>query len=501
MAARRFLIGYDVGSSSIKATILDSEGGAPLASAFSPSTELPIRAPKPGWAEQDPEEWWKHVVLATRAVQEKSGVRLDEAAAIGIAYQMHGLVLVDKSMKVIRPAIIWCDSRAVETGERALREIGPEKCLASLLNSPGNFTATRLIWVKENEPEFFTRISKVMLPGDYIALKMTGEAVTTQSGLSECILWDFSRGGMAQFLLERYGIPREIIPDIVPTFSPQGGLAPAAAKELGLPKGIPVSYRAGDQPNNAFSLKVLDPGEAAATGGTSGVVYGVTDKPLADNRSRVNTFVHVNHGQERPRYGVLLCLNGTGILYSWMRRMLKPAGGSLSYQELNTLAARAGPGSDGLVVLPFGNGAERALDNRSVGGAFVNLDLVRHSVSHILRASLEGIVFGLRFGMEVMKEMGMDVRTVRAGHSGMFLSELFTEIFSSATGARVELFDTDGSQGAARGSGVGAGVFPDMKTALAGLAAVRTVEPRSELTSAYSGAYGKWKEALRKMLL
>jgi xylulokinase len=462
---------------------------------------MPILAPKPGWAEQDPEEWWRHVQLASRMVAEKSGSDLGGVAAVGISYQMHGLVLVDKALKPLRPAIIWCDSRAVEIGERAFRAIGRDACLTRLLGSPGNFTASKLAWVKENEPDIFRRVDKAMLPGDYVALKMTGEVKTSISGLSECILWDFTRGELAGFVMEHFGIPGGLIPDSVPNFSLQGALTAEAAAVLGLPKGIPVSYRAGDQPNNAFSLKVFDPGEAAATGGTSGVVYGVTDAPSPDPRSRVNVFVHVNHTRKSPRYGVLHCLNGTGILYSWMRRMLKkPAGDPLSYEELNALASQAPPGSGGLVVLPFGNGAERVLDNRNLGAAFINLDFNRHSGAHLLRASLEGIVFGLLQGMEVMETMGMKVRTVRAGYSGMFLSSLFSEIFASATGAKVELFSTDGSQGAARGAGVGAGIYPDMKAALGGLAVVRTVEPRPELSAAYTDAYGSWKAALARTM-
>ncbi len=511
MAAKRFLLGYDVGSSSIKATLLDAESGTAVASASSPDQEMPISAPRPGWAEQDPEQWWRHVVLATRKMLQKaeaspaarraSAAGLGrEVAAIGISYQMHGLVLVDKARAVLRPAIIWCDSRAVDIGEEAFREIGREVCLSHLLNSPGNFTASKIAWVKQNEPDIFKRAHKAMLPGDYVAMRMTGEVRTTASGLSEGILWDFSQGGLSDIVIDYYGIPRSLLADVVPTFSLQGSVTAEAASELGLLPGVSVAYRAGDQPNNAFSLKVLDPGEAAATAGTSGVVYGVSESARSDPQSRVNTFLHVSHSQQKPRYGILLCLNGTGILYSWIRRNLMGQSNRVSYEQLNALAGKAPVGSGGLLILPFGNGAERTLDNLNIGSAVLSLDFNRHDIGHVLRAAQEGIVFALRYGLRIMGGMGMEARTVRAGYANMFLSDLFTEAFACATGARVELYSTDGSQGAARGAGLGAGIYRDARSAFEGLAAVRAVEPRPELQSAYRDAYGAWEEALGKLL-
>jgi len=504
MAGDGFLLGFDVGSSSVKATLLDAGSGKAVASATSPKTELEIRSPRPGWAEQDPETWWTHAVAAAREIGERAGGRMAAVTGIGIAYQMHGLVLLDKAGQVLRPSIIWCDSRAVETGRRAFEAIGEKACLERLLNSPGNFTASKLAWVKENEPDVFSRVHKAMLPGDYLAWRMTGRMSTTPSGLSEMILWDFKDGAPADVVLRHYGIPAVFLPEVVPTFSDQGRLTDAAAAELGVGRGAVVGYRAGDQPNNAFSLKVLEPGEAAATAGTSGVVYGVGDSPRFDARSRVNSFLHVTSTEAAPRLGVLLCLNGTGSLYRWVRQLLAagaPAGGApLSYDALNALAARSPVGADGLSVLPYGNGAERTLDNANPGGAVVGLDFNRHGAAHLLRASQEGIVFALRHGLEIMAGMGMEAHTVRAGDANMFRSALFGECFASATGARVELFDTDGSQGAARGAGVGTRLYASPAEAFRGLAAVRTVEPRRELRQAYADAYGRWGEALRRIL-
>jgi xylulokinase len=493
---KRYLLGLDIGSSSIKAALVDADTGRPAASAASPQTELAIAAPRPGWAEQDPEEWWKHAVIAVRSLLSQVQGAGSAVAAIGISYQMHGLVLVDGAGKVLRPSIIWCDSRAVEIGDKAFREIGEKLCLSRLLNSPGNFTASKLAWVKQNEPGVYRAARSVMLPGDYVAFRMTGDIRTTPSGLSEGILWDFSEGGAAGIVLDHYGISPEILPPVAPTFGVQGTLTAAAAGELGLTGKPPVSYRAGDQPNNAFSLNVLNPGEVATTAGTSGVVYGVASEPRFDPQSRVNTFVHVSHTPAAPRYGILLCVNGTGILYSWIRRNLLGQGSSVPYDQLNRMAAEAPVGSDGLVVLPFGNGAERTLVNRTIGARVQGLDFNRHSLPHLLRAAQEGIVFALGYGLGIMRTMGVEPKTVRAGHANMFLSPLFSEAFATVSGARVELYSTDGAQGAARGAGLGAGVYAGARDAFRGLDAVKTIEPRKDLSAAYADAFGKWQQAL-----
>jgi len=496
-----YLLGIDVGSSSIKLSLLDAGTGVVAGAATSPKQELAIEAKRPGWAEQEPSTWWENILAAAAELKAATGKAFDAVLGIGITYQMHGLVLVDKAGKVLRPSIIWCDSRAVQIGEKAFRGIGEKACLSRLLNSPGNFTASKLAWVKENEPDIFARTAKFMLPGDWVALRLTGETRTTPSGLSEGILWDFSRQGLADLVTEWYGIPRDLIPETSPTFSVQGALTAEAAAALGLKKGTPVSYRAGDQPNNAFSLSVVDPGEAATTAGTSGVIYGVTAAPAHDPASRVNTFVHVTHSKEKPRYGVLMCVNGTGILYSWIRRLLVGDSGAVPYDELNRVAAQAPVGSDGLLVLPYGNGAERTLENRNPGASILGLDFNRHGIPHLLRAAQEGIAFALHYGLGIMRAMGVEVKTVRAGHANMFLSPLFQDAFAGVTGTRVELFSTDGAQGAARGAGVGAGVYTTMKEAFVGLKAVQIAEPDPSRRSAYLEAYGRWEEELKKILL
>ncbi len=489
-----YLLGYDVGSSSVKASLVDAQSGQCVASAFYPKSEAPIISPKPGWAEQDPDEWWSYLKLATHEIMQ--GMNPSEVSAIGISYQMHGLVCVDRGLRPLRPAIIWCDSRAVPYGQKALETIGEEKCLSHLLNSPGNFTAAKLAWVKENEPEVYEKIYKFMLPGDYIALKLSGEVCTTVSGLSEGIFWDFKEKRPAGFIFEHFGIDEALMPEIRPGFGMQGEVSAAAAEELGLRKGIPITYRAGDQPNNALSLNVLEPGEIASTAGTSGVVYGVLDSVTYDPKSRVNTFAHVNHTAEKTRLGVLLCINGTGILNSWVKRNLMPEG--LSYNDMNEVAAGIPIGSEGISVLPFGNGAERMLGNRETGCRISGLDLKRHSWKHIARAEQEGIVFSFKYGMDIMKGMGIAIRRIHAGNANMFLSPVFREALAGVTDAAIELYDTDGSVGAARGAGMGAGIYRSASEAFSTLRKICTVEP-SRCTE-YAAAYKRWKAELQKDL-
>ena len=487
-----FLLGYDVGSSSVKASLVDAETGKCVATAFYPKTEAPIISKQPGWAEQDPALWLGNLKLATADVlSQASAVNPKDIKAIGISYQMHGLVCVDKDLNVLRPAIIWCDSRAVPYGQKAWEQLGKDYCLPHLLNSPGNFTAAKLAWVKENEPEVYKRIWKVMLPGDYIAMRLTGVTCTTVSGLSEGIFWDFAANRPSEELLDYFGFDDTILAPVKPTFGVQGTLTETAAASLGLAAGTPVTYRAGDQPNNALSLNVFNPGEIASTAGTSGVVYGVIGQVQYDPLSRVNTFAHVNHTAADPRLGVLLCINGTGILNSWMRRNVVPG---LSYPQMNELAAKVPIGSEGVSILPFGNGAERMLENRETGCSVHGLNFNRHSQAHLVRAAQEGIVFSFQYGIEIIEQMGLKVDKIHAGLANMFQSRVFREALSGVSGATIELYNTDGSVGAAKGAGIGAGIYRNAQEAFSTLERLEVVLPQHE--EAYRAAYAAWKERL-----
>ena len=489
-------LGIDIGSSSVKVSLLDIATGQCVASSTNPQSEMRIDAPRTGWAEQDPETWWYYVCEGIRSIAAEHPMR--EVVSIGITYQMHGLTLLDSAGKPLRKAIIWCDSRAVEIGAAALEAIGRDYCLAHTLNSPGNFTASKLAWVKRNEPEIFDRIDRFMLPGDYIAYRLSGEIATSVSGLSEQILWDFAEERRADFVADYFGIPHAMIPETGVSIGIEARTNRATQDLLGIPAGTPISYRAGDQPNNAFSLNVMAAGEIAATGGTSGVVYGVVDTPKADPLSRVNTFVHVNHKPEAPRYGILLCINGTGIMNSWIRRNIIQQ--TADYAQMNNLAESVPAGSEGLLVLPFGNGAERVLENRTTGAEIVGIDLNRHTSAHILRAVQEGIGYSFRYGIDIMREMGLKPDVIRAGKANLFLSPLFRQTLATLTGARIELFNTDGALGAARGAALGAGHYRSREEAFASLKRLEVVEPNEADREVLEASYAAWCREVQSKL-
>lgn len=495
--ARRYLLGFDVGSSSVKASLTDVDNGEIVASAFFPEHEAPIMAVKAGWAEQDPNMWWENAKRSLQKIMAETGAKGEDILAIGISYQIHGLVCVDKQQQVLRPSIIWCDSRAVPYGEDAFHNIGEDTCLSKLLNSPGNFTASKLAWVKENEPEIYDKIDKIMLPGDYIAMKLSGEVKTTISGLSEGMMWDFAAKKPAKFLLDYFGFSEDILPEIAPTFSVQSYVSKAAADELGLKEGTPISYRAGDQPNNAVSLNVFNPGEIASTAGTSGVVYGVLGDVNYDPKSRVNTFAHANYTTDLDRLGVLLCINGTGILNAWVHRNITP---DISYADMNELASQVAIGSEGVKIIPFGNGAERVLENQEVGCSIRGLNFNKHNRAHIVRASQEGIVFSFCYGMEIMQEMGMDIKKIHAGKANMFLSPIFRDTLAGVSGATIELYETDGSAGAAKGAGIGTGIYKDHDEAFSTLKKLAVIEPDESNRAAYLEAYAEWKKELQTLI-
>lgn len=487
-----YTLGIDVGSSSVKVSLLNITDGSCVASAYYPAEEMAIKAIKSGWAEQDPQDWWENTKLALATVLKQSHVAKEKIKGIGISYQMHGLVPLDKDGNVVRPSIIWADSRAVDIGNKAFEELGADYCLNNCLNSPGNFTASKLKWVKENEPKKFASIYKIMLPGDYIAYRLTGEMQTTISGLSEGIMWNFMRNELATELFDYYGFSTDLIPTIVNTFSEQAGVSSQVAKELGLAPGTPISYRAGDQPNNAFSLNVLEPGEVAANGGTSGVVYGIGDKPQPDKQSRVNSFAHVNHTHQQNRLGVLLCINGTGILNSWLRRNVTTG---LTYPEMNDEAMKAPVGSDGLLIYPFGNGAERVLGNAEPGAEIKGLNFNIHNQTHLLRAAQEGIAYSFRYGVDVMRNMGIEAKIVRAGMTNMLLSPLFRQTMSNVIDATIELYDTDGALGAARGAAIGAGLYASPTEAFTQLKCLETIVPNKDQSTVLE-VYETWKNKL-----
>ncbi len=494
-------LGIDLGSSSIKLALFDSVKNKIIASATYPKVEMKIHAPKPDWAEQNPEEWWSNFLHAYNEVFEKAGsIKKSDVKAFGISYQMHGLVLVDENLQVLRPAIIWSDSRAVEMGDRIYRALGETYSQSHLLNSPGNFTASKLAWVKENEPDVYAKIYKFMLPGDYIAMRLSKKVTTTETGLSEGVFWDFENREINKKLIDILGIDTSIIPDIVPAIGADISIDPNMAAQLGLNKDAKLTYRSGDQPNNAFSLNVLQPGEAAATAGTSGVIYAVTDKNIYDKKSRINTFLHITDTPEAPRNGILIIVNGTGILYSWLKKLLNTPQSDFSYIEMNRLAEQAPEGADGVLFYPFGNGAERILENKLIGASLFNIDFNRHSSANVVRAGLEGIVYALNYGFDMLDEMDISIKKIRVGYSNLFLSKTFREIFTNVTGVTLELYDTDGSAGTARGAALGYGGYKTTDEAFKGLECLEIIYPDREKAAIYKKLYNNWKDRLEEII-
>ncbi|WP_299434477.1 FGGY family carbohydrate kinase [uncultured Aquimarina sp.] len=492
-----YYIGFDIGSSSIKAALIHAETGKSIASVNEPEEEMDIISVDKEWAEQNPEFWWKYVCKASKRILKENTISPDQIKGIGISYQMHGLVLLDQNSELIRNSIIWCDSRAVAIGNKAFREIGEEKCMTNLLNSPANFTASKLKWVRDHEPENYKRIHKFLLPGDYIAYKFTGVANTTKSGLSEATLWDFKEERPAKWLLKYYDISSELIPEIVPTFSHQSELSFEGAYESGLKEGIPILYRAGDQPNNALSLNVFNAGEVAATGGTSGVIYAVTDNLSAKEGLKLNNFAHVNHSQTTTSIGKLLCINGAGIQYRWLKNNLNLE--TNSYQTMNSHASKVPVGSNDLQLIPFGNGAERMFDNQIIGAHICNLNLNKHTKSHIFRAALEGIAFSFVYGMEILKRDGVKIKVIRAGNDNLFRSEIFSNTVATLINQEIEIYNTTGAIGAARAAGLSDGAFKDFGTMITKNDHVMTYHPLQNQED-YLEAYKNWKRELNRII-
>jgi xylulokinase len=493
-------LGIDLGSSSIKLTLLSAEEGSVITSVTYPEVEMKIDAPKPGWAEQNPVLWWENFLTAYEKLFQNTEIDSSGIKGIGISYQMHGLVMVDENQEVLRPSIIWCDSRAVEIGNKMYDELGQTYCLNHMLNSPGNFTASKLAWVKQNEPEIFERMDKFMLPGDFIAMKLSKKVTTTETGFSEGVFWDFENQELNENLLDHLGLEDDVIPEAVPAIGSDVPVSAEVAAQLGLGEGVNITYRSGDQPNNAFSLNVLNPGEVAATAGTSGVIYAVTDKNVHDPKSRINTFLHSNNSEEQRRNGILICINGTGILYSWLRKLLNTSESDLPYDQMNEMAEQVSEGANGVRFFPFGNGAERVLENKVVGAHLLNMDFNQHGSSHIIRAGLEGIVYALNIGFEMLSDMDVPVETIRVGHSNLFLSQAFREIFANVTNTTLELYDTDGAAGAARGAALGDGFYKTPEEAFKSLERIEVIKPDVDKVNTYKELYSEWKSKLDEII-
>jgi xylulokinase len=492
-----YTIGYDIGSSFVKGVLWDEERGEVAAHVTVPDREMPIRAEKADWAEQDPEMWWEAVKAATQRLIDMVPGAGGRVRGIGVSYQMHGLVLLDRDGKVLRPSIIWCDSRATGMGKELEKAVGEEAVRRQLLNSPGNFTVSKLAWVIRNEPETASRIRWVMLPGDWIAYQLTGMVSTTVCGLSEGMLWNFKDHVPHVKALEAAGADPEWIPPVAPNPGDQGVVGSAVGAEMGFAPGARVLFRGGDQPMNAYGLGVDGPGMWAASAGTSGVLYRVDPVREAEPTGMANRFAHIGHSAENPAIGTLLCLNGAGIAYAWLRRVMFAG---QEYAAINEHVAAVPAGADGVMFHPFGNGAERMLDNRQPGAGWSGIHFNRHGQGHLARAVMEGIVFAFVHGMRHVDPSLPALPVIRAPHAGLFRSELFASMLSTLAGADVQLHAGDGATGAAQGASVALGASAikalDSNAARDEPGVLKTHSPDPSIHDALESAYSRWKDAL-----
>jgi xylulokinase len=481
-------IGFDIGSSFVKAALVEVETGKPIARARVPEVEIPMEAQQLGWAEQHPNLWWQYLCEATQKLLTETDINAEQISSIGISYQMHGLVLVDRDLNPLRKSIIWCDSRATSYGEKAFEKLGKGYCKDHLLNSPGNFTASKLAWVIENEPELYQKAYKLMLPGDFLAAKLSGIPQTTITGLSEGIFWDFKNDQASQALFDHYKIDQSLVPEVVDNFTVQATVSNAGAQATGLKEGTPITYRAGDQPNNAYTLGARKAGDVVATGGTSGVVYALTDQLSGNELTKVNTFAHVNYQPQQKMFGKLLNLNGAGIQYRWLHQLM----GEVGYEKLNEMAQQAPIGSNGLQVFPFGNGAERMLDNKIVNGHISNINFNIHDNNHMVRATLEGIAFAMIYGIEILKNDGVDIENLKVGNDNLFLSDVFSKTIADTLGISIQMLEATGAEGAAKASISN----PHQTQNNDNINITKTIKPNPKLQVESIASFEKWKTQL-----
>lgn len=433
-------LGIDVGTSSVKVSIV-GEDGVILASATAPaSSERAINSPNPNWAEQNPEDWWEDAQQAILNLPLEARLQVE---AIGIAYQMHGLVLVDSQFQPVRPSIIWCDGRNIQESQILAESLGLDALENRLLNKPGTLTLAKLAWVAEHEPETLAKAHTFGLPGDFIAYKLTGEWSTTKSGYSEMVGWDFGASIPFEEGFRKAGwkLP---LPEARPNLEEGAPIQKVIAEKLGLPPSARVTYRAGDQPNNAFGLGVLQQGETAISAGTSGVLYGIGDSSPGLHEG-INRFLHVN-----SQIGVLMCLNGVGSALAFARRTWFQ---NQSYEALSELASQANP-ENCPYFFPFGNGAERILSERAFSG-FTELDFNRHNLPELARSVFEGIAFAYRLGSEKMEKAGCLSKVVNGTESGLLKSSFFAQLLANELQVELILSEGDGSTAAARGAALG----------------------------------------------
>jgi xylulokinase len=482
-------LGIDVGTGGTRAVLIDSFGHVLASQA---TDHAPFRSELPGWAEQDPEDWWRAAQESIRAVLSAAHCEPRNVAAIGLTGQMHGAVLLDSEGDVLRPSMIWCDTRSAPQCDWLHATIGRERVI-ELTSNPAlpNFTLTKVLWVKQHEPEIFSRIAHILCPKDYVRFRLSGIFAMDVQEASGTLLLDVAHRRWSREMIEASGVRSEWLPPLFESSQVCATLSESAASATGLLAGTPIVAGAGDQGAGAVGMGILKPGSVSATIGTSGVVFAATDNPVRDPLGRLHTFCHAVAG----RWHVMGVTQAAGLSLRWLRDLLRGSTGHASYEELLTLAAQVPPASDGVFWAPYLFGERTPHLDPEVRAAFVGLTAA-HGQAHLTRAVLEGVAYSLRDTFALFDELGIPVHSVRLGGGGA-RSPLWRQIQADVYGHTVQVLAAEegAAFGAALLAGVGAGAWPDVDTACeATLKVAEQIKPDPSARSKYEQGYQTYRK-------
>ncbi len=485
------LLGIDVGTGGTRAVLVD-EGGCVVASHA--SEHKPIRSERIGWAEQDPDDWWRAAQEAIAGAMRPAGDGL-QIEAVGLTGQMHGCVMLDEAGAVLRPALIWCDQRTQPECDWLTERIGFDRLIEMVANPAlPNFTLTKLLWVKRHEPEVWTKIRHVMCPKDYVRYRMTGEFAIDMQEASGTLLLDVANRRWSAEVAEAAEVPMSWLSPLFESPEICGRISAAGATATGLKEGTPVAAGAGDQGAGAVGMGILTPGSVSATIGTSGVVFAATDRPTKDPKGRLHTFCHAAPG----RWHVMGVTNGAGLSLRYFRDTFAPGA---SYDELTVSAETVPAGSDGLLWAPYLFGERTPHLDAEARAAFAGIT-ASTTRAHYVRAVLEGVAMSLRDSMTLFAELGIPVEGIRLGGGGA-RGKLWRQVQADVYGRPVEVLEAEegGAFGAALLAGTGVGVWPSVEAACAATVRVaEVVQPRD--SAVMDAAYARYRQlypALREI--
>jgi xylulokinase len=485
------ILGIDVGTGGTRAVIV-GENGRIVASAT--EEHEPFASPQIGWAEQSPEDWWRACGTAVRKALAEASLRGDEVACVGFSGQMHGAVMLDGSDEIVRPALIWCDVRTEKQCHELTEKIGAEE-LIRLTSNPAlpNFTLTKFLWVRENEPANWKRVRSVMLPKDYVRFRLTGERATDMADASGTLMLDVARRRWSDEVLQAAGVEKSLLPQLFESPEICGKVSASGAAATGVQQDTPVVAGAGDQAAGAVGMGIVAPGAVSATIGTSGVVFAATDRPALDPKGRLHTFCHA----VPDRWHVMGVTQAAGLSLRWFRDRFGIGGnenGGDPYESLTTEAAAVAPGSDGLLWAPYLMGERTPHLDPNARAALIGLS-ASHTRGHVVRAILEGVAFSLRDSFTLFAEMGVPVRNIRLGGGGA-RSSLWRQIQADVYEREVEILEAEegAAYGAAILAGVGAGAWSSVDAACSEVVKVaQRVAPQPAVVERMNASYAAYR--------